>query len=192
MSAPVSEADPRQGPVFATSPPTFGHDEERPACVLVIGMAGSGKSTLVKALNHHMLSTRRRPYLVNLDPAVNQTTFKASVDIRDVVDYHALMEKYKWGPNGAIMTCLNLLLTKYDQLETVLEARAEEVDTMIFDTPGQIEVFTWSASGELLTKQLAAVFPTTLLFVVDGIRCADPVTFVSNVLYALSILYRLQ
>jgi hypothetical protein len=33
------------------------------------------------------------------------------------------------------------------------------------DTPGQIEIFTWSASGAIVTESFASTFPTCVLFV---------------------------
>ena len=61
---------------------------------------------------------------------------------------------------------------------------------MLFDTPGQIEVFTWSASGAIITESLASSFPTVVAYVMDTARCVNPVTFMSNMLYACSIMYR--
>jgi hypothetical protein len=61
---------------------------------------------------------------------------------------------------------------------------------MLFDTPGQIEVFTWSASGAIITETLASSFPTIIVYVIDTARCTSPVTFMSNMLYACSILYK--
>lgn len=72
----------------------------------------------------------------------------------------------------------------------LLEKRANEHEYFIFDTPGQIEVFTWSASGDIITKSLASVFPTVVVYVMDIVRSLKPVTFMSNMLYACSILYK--
>ncbi len=49
------------------------HDDahRRTPCVLVIGMAGSGKSSLVQRLVAHLHMQKRPPYVVNLDPAVH-------------------------------------------------------------------------------------------------------------------------
>jgi hypothetical protein len=52
------------------------------------------------------------------------------------------------------------------------------------DTPGQIEVFTWSASGSIITDMLAAKHPTCIVYVVDTPRAANPTTFMANMLYA--------
>ena len=55
---------------------------------------------------------------------------------------------------------------------------------VLLDTPGQIEIFTWSASGAIITDSLAASFPTCVVYVVDTPRNASPNTFMSNMLYA--------
>lgn len=60
------------------------------------------------------------------------------------------------------------------------------------DTPGQIEVFTWSASGTIITEALSSTLPTVLLYVIDTPRSSQPVTFMSNMLYACSIMYRMR
>ncbi|ELV13727.1 GPN-loop GTPase 1 [Tupaia chinensis] len=61
---------------------------------------------------------------------------------------------------------------------------------VLIDTPGQIEVFTWSASGTIITEALASSFPTVVIYVMDTSRSTNPVTFMSNMLYACSILYK--
>ena len=42
------------------------------------------------------------------------------------------------------------------------------------------QVFTWSASGMIITETLALRFPTVLLYVVDTPRTTNPTTFMSN------------
>lgn len=39
---------------------------------------------------------------------------------------------------------------------TLLQKRSGEVKNIIIDTPGQIEVFTWSASGAIITETLVS------------------------------------
>jgi len=98
------------------------------------------------------------------------------------------MEKYSLGPNGGIVTALNLFTTKFDQVLDLLKKCDAEL--AVFDTPGQIEVFTWSVSGNIICETLAASFPTVVVYVVDTVRSVSPVTFMSNMLYACSILYK--
>ncbi len=61
---------------------------------------------------------------------------------------------------------------------------------MVLDTPGQIEIFTWSASGAIITDAIASAFPAVIAYVIDTPRTAAPATFMSNMLYACSILYK--
>jgi GTPase SAR1 family protein len=150
-------------------------------------------------------------YCINLDPATTHLAYDASIDIRDTINYKEVMKQHNLGPNGAIMTSLNLFATKFDQVMGILEKRAygtdvlgeptEEAETqaaddlsmeyILVDTPGQIEAFTWSASGSIVSESLASAFPTVLVFVVDTARCASsPNTFMSNMLYACSMFYR--
>ena len=47
-------------------------------------------------------------------------------DIRDTVNYKEVMKKYKLGPNGGIVTSLNLFATSFDQVMSLLEKRAPQ------------------------------------------------------------------
>jgi len=226
-----------------------------PVCVIVVGMAGSGKTTLLTKLQRHLEEKYDKEqeendendkndndddddddddfmpaYCVNLDPAtLGETAYEASIDIRDTINYKQVMEQHQLGPNGAIMTSLNLFATKFDQVLEILDRRAvpgeaeaaaaaaaaaaasttegessslpppfpnkkknkKTMDYILVDTPGQIEAFTWSASGQIISEALASSFPTCLCFVVDTARCASsPNTFMSNMLYACSMIYR--
>ncbi|CAO1621431.1 unnamed protein product [Parajaminaea phylloscopi] len=154
-------------------------------------MAGSGKSTFAGALSKHVASLEgKEAYVVNLDPAVGPLNYEPNVDIRDTVDYKRVMEEYNLGPNGGILTALNLFTTKFDQVLGILESRSKEVDQIVLDTPGQIEIFTWSASGTIITDSLASAMPTCIAYVVDTPRTTAPATFMSNMLYACSIMYK--
>lgn len=161
-------------------------------CVaLALGMAGAGKSSLVQRINAECIMRGLRQYLINLDPAVARTPYAANIDIRDTVDYKAVMSEYGLGPNGAIITALNLFSTRFDQVLKLVGDRFDGLDLVLVDTPGQIEVFTWSASGTIISDALAASFPTVLLYVVDTPRSnMSPVTFISNMLYCCSIMYK--
>jgi GTPase SAR1 family protein len=170
--------------------PESNDDSNLPTVILVIGMAGSGKTTVMQRLNSQIRMEKKSPYIINLDPAVTHLPYSPNIDIRDTVKYADVMSEYQLGPNGAILTSLNLFTTRFDQVMGLLEQRKSSVDYILVDTPGQIEVFTWSASGTIVTDALAATYPTMVLFVVDTPRTASPATFMSNMLYACSILYR--
>ncbi|CAN6287387.1 unnamed protein product [Urochloa humidicola] len=155
-------------------------------------MAGTGTMTLMHRLVCDMQATNKRGYVVNLDPAVMTLPFGANIDIRDTVRYKDVMKEYGLGPNGGILTSLNLFATRFDEVVSVIERRADQLDYVLVDTPGQIEIFTWSASGAIITEAFASTFPTVVAYVVDAPRSTSPVTFMSNMLYACSILYKIR
>lgn len=157
-------------------------------CLIVLGMAGSGKTTFVKKLSEFKRS-EHKPYIINLDPACKETPYPVNIDIRDTINYKEVMKQYCLGPNGGIVTSLNLFSTKFGKVIDILK-QTKDNKYCIIDTPGQIEVFTWSASGIIITEGLAAEFPTVVVYVMDIARCVSPTTFMSNMIYACSILYK--
>lgn len=163
---------------------------DSPVCIIVLGMAGSGKTTFTRSLIEHA-QAQFNPYVVNLDPACREVPYAAHIDIRDTVNYKEVMKQYQLGPNGGIVTALNMFTTKMPKFaELVRRAGERGHKWCIIDTPGQIEVFTWSASGNIITEGLATMFPTIVVYVMDVVRSACPTTFMSNMLYACSILYK--
>uniref|UniRef100_A0AAG5DQ42 GPN-loop GTPase n=1 Tax=Anopheles atroparvus TaxID=41427 RepID=A0AAG5DQ42_ANOAO len=161
-----------------------------PVCLIVLGMAGSGKTTFVKKLAQYRHANGSLPYLINLDPACRETPYPVNIDIRDTIKYKEVMNRYKLGPNGAIVTALNLFSTKFGKVIELIEKMKDKYQYCVLDTPGQIEVFTWSASGTIITEALATAFPTVVVYVMDIVRSTSPTTFMSNMLYACSILYK--
>lgn len=153
----------------------------------------------MRRINAHLHAKQNPPYVINLDPAVLNTPFESNIDIRDSINYEEVMKQYNLGPNGGILTSLNLFATKVDQIVNLLEKRAKPdpekperkpIDHILVDTPGQIEVFVWSASGTILLESLASSFPTVIAYIIDTPRTSSTSTFMSNMLYACSILYK--
>jgi GTPase SAR1 family protein len=179
---------------FATNSSTEQPEVKKkvPTAVLVIGMAGAGKTTLMHRINLYMIEMNIKGYYINLDPAVRDVPFAANIDIRDTVNYKEVMKQYGLGPNGGILTSLNLFATRFDQVVNILDKRSDDIDYIFIDTPGQIETFTWSAGGQIIHELLATSFPTVIMYITDTPRCTSPTTFMSNMLYASSVLYKSQ
>lgn len=182
----------------STSQPA-AENGQQPVAVVCVGMAGSGKTTFMQRINAHLHGKKDPPYVINLDPAVLNVPFDSNIDIRDSVNYKEVMKQYNLGPNGGILTSLNLFATKVDQILGLLEKRTQPdpanpnrkpIHNILVDTPGQIEVFVWSASGTILLESLASSFPTVLAYIIDTPRTSSTSTFMSNMLYACSILYK--
>ena len=67
------------------------------------------------------------------------------------------------------------------------------IDIIIFKvcldgTPGQITIFTWSASGTNITEALTPSLSTVIIYLMDISQNTNPVVFMSNMLYAYRIL----
>jgi GPN-loop GTPase len=152
----------------------------------------------MQRINNYLHVNKKKPYVLNLDPAVLNVPFQPNIDIRDSINYKEVMKQYNLGPNGGILTSLNLFATKIDQIISLLEKRASPPPDskltppkhFLVDTPGQIEVFVWSASGSILLESLASSFPTVIAYIIDTPRTSSTSTFMSNMLYACSILYK--
>jgi hypothetical protein len=91
--------------------------EELPTVIVVLGMAGSGKTSLVQRLISHLHMKSKLPYVMNLDPAcIGLLPYPCNIDVRDTVNYKEVMKQYGLGPNGGIVTSLNMFATKFDQV----------------------------------------------------------------------------
>lgn len=91
-------------------------DHNLPIVIIMVGMAASGKTTLTQRITSELMRRGTPPYVVNLDPACLDPPYPVNIDIRDVVKYKKVMEVYNLGPNGAIVTSLNLFSTKFDEV----------------------------------------------------------------------------
>ncbi|PWW75758.1 hypothetical protein C7212DRAFT_324200 [Tuber magnatum] len=189
-SAPIGESSQTGSSSSAPESSPRASRDGPPLAIICVGMAGSGKTTFMQRLNAHLHAQKQPPYIINLDPAVKTVPFARNIDIRDSVNYKEVMKQYNLGPNGGIMTCLNLFATKVDQVIGILEKRSSSINSILVDTPGQIECFVWSASGAIITDAIASGFPTVIAYLIDTPRTKAPATFMSNMLYACSILYK--
>lgn len=51
----------------------------QPVCLIVLGMAGSGKTTLINKLTAHLYAQGKSPYVLNLDPACREVPYPANI-----------------------------------------------------------------------------------------------------------------
>ncbi|KAL0676881.1 hypothetical protein Bca4012_004862 [Brassica carinata] len=88
---------------------------------LVIGPAGSGKSTYCSSLNQHCETIRRTMHIVNLDPAAEVFNYPVAMDIRELVSVDVVMEELKCGPNAALIRCQIEIFTHVPVLKNFVE-----------------------------------------------------------------------
>ncbi|KAH3920407.1 GPN-loop GTPase 3 [Parastagonospora nodorum] len=108
---------------------------------LVMGPAASGKSTFCTALIQHLQNTKRPCFYVNLDPAAEEFAFEPDLDIKDLISLEDVMEEMSLGPNGGLIYCFEFLMENLDFLTDPLEEVTEDY-LIVFDMPGQIELYT--------------------------------------------------
>ena len=92
------------------------------------------------------------------------------------------------GPNGSMIMANDLIASKIDDIQN--EIHGVNPDYLIVDTPGQIELFAYRASGPFFIQNIDAV-ETTNIFFYDGTMIASPTNFISISLLATSIKLRL-
>ncbi|XP_006894779.1 PREDICTED: GPN-loop GTPase 3 [Elephantulus edwardii] len=109
---------------------------------LVMGPAGSGKSTYCATMVQHCEALNRSVQVVNLDPAAEHFSYSVMADIRELIEVDDVMEddSLRFGPNGGLVFCMEYFASNFDWLENCL-GHAED-DYILFDCPGQIELYT--------------------------------------------------
>jgi GTPase SAR1 family protein len=138
---------------------------------------------------------RRSCFYVNLDPAAETFEHTPDLDIKDLISLEDVMEEMGLGPNGGLIYCFEFLLENLDFLTEALDSLTEEY-LIIFDMPGQIELYTHipilpqlvkflSRSGALDIR-LCAAYLLEATFVVDRAK------FFSGTLSAMSAMIMLE
>jgi len=125
---------------------------------------------------------------LNLDPGVESLPYRPDVDVRDYVDIVQIMKQYDLGPNGSMIMANDLIATKIDDIQN--EIHGVNPDYLIVDTPGQIELFAYRASGPFFIQNIDACEKTNI-FLYDGTMIVSPSNFISISLLATSIKLRL-
>jgi hypothetical protein len=157
----------------------------------ILGPAGSGKSSLVNVLSQWMSESGLDVLTVNLDPGVKRLPYGPNVDVRDFVFIDELIDKYELGPNGAMILAMDYVVLNIDQVLDEIEMISPEY--VLFDTPGQLEVFAYRHSGELIVNSIKEQSDNeTSLFILDPALVSTPTGFTSIKLLALSTMYRLK
>ncbi|CCE62791.1 hypothetical protein TPHA_0D01510 [Tetrapisispora phaffii CBS 4417] len=155
---------------------------------IVIGPPGSGKSTYCNGCSQFFNAIGRHVQVVNMDPANDRLSYPCSVDIRDFITVEEIMQEQELGPNGGLMYAVESLQASMDLF--VLQVKAlvqEEKAYVVFDCPGQVELFTHHSSlfkiFKRLEKELNMRF--TVVNLIDCYYLTSPSQYISVVLLAL-------
>jgi GTPase SAR1 family protein len=91
-----------------------------------------------------MSAIGRKCSIVNLDPANDHTSYNAAIDVRTLIKLEDIMKDDELGPNGGILYAMEELEHNMEWLEEGLNRLGE--DYVLFDCPGQAELFTHHSS----------------------------------------------
>lgn len=153
----------------------------------IIGTAGSGKSLFTAAFSEWLKMSKQDVAVVNLDPGTLKLPYSPDVDIRNYVDVGNLMEKYGLGPNGALIMAADLIADEIENISKDIEDA--NADIVLVDTPGQMELFAFRASGPYIVNALTRE-PKVMVYLFDAVFSINPFNYVSNMFLSAAVYNR--
>ncbi len=156
--------------------------------VFLVGMAGSGKSSLTAAYSEWLKNGDQDVLTANMDPGATALPYNPDIDARRYVDIEKLMLDYKLGPNGALIMASDLLGDRLEEIRNEIEDA--NPDILLVDTPGQIELFAFREGGRFIANQLTDE-SRALIYLMDAPFTSSPLNFVSSIYLAAAIYSRI-
>jgi len=121
--------------------------------------------------------------LVNLDPSTGLP--QADFDVRNRVKVEEIAEKYGFGFNGAQIKAMEILSGE--------DFWICEKEDVVYDTPGQMEVFLYHNFGKKMCESVASHGnEVVLIYVVDAYDARTLENYVSIIAQAASVYLRLS
>jgi len=157
--------------------------------IVIVGTAGSGKSTLTGELADHMESFGVSVARLNFDPAAETLPYEPEVDVRDYVSVTEFMDK-GLGPNGALIAAVDSIINNVFDLREKLTSI--NPDYVIVDTPGQMELFAYRHGGPLVLDALTHGYEAMTVFLIDSVFFEKPSSIIASLALASSVALRLR
>ena len=155
--------------------------------IYFVGTAGSGKSSLVYAFQQWMTLQGLDCITINLDPGAEFIPYEPDIDIRDWVKVSEVMDDYGLGPNGAQIVCADLMALHVKELVTAVDGF--KTPYVLIDTPGQIELFAFRQSSQVIIEQLGQD-DSFLVFLSDPLLVKTASGFVSSLMLCATTHFR--
>jgi len=155
--------------------------------VFIIGTAGSGKSLLTAAFGEWLRMSEQDVSVANFDPGVLKLPYRPDIDVRNYVNVEDLMTKYGLGPNGALVMAADLIADQIGDLSREIEDLGSDV--LLVDTPGQMELFAFRASGPYIASELTDE-PKAIVYLFDTVFSRSPLNYVSNLFLSAAVYNR--
>lgn len=160
---------------------------------IILGTAGSGKSALSGALANYLDNKGEDFAIMNLDPGTleDNLPYEPDINVRDYVKAEEVMNRYKLGPNGAMIASMDLVVEHINELRE--EIKSISPDYLIVDTPGQMEIFAYRPTGSIILKNLFfdPSYRLAIVFIFDPFLCkVSPNTLLSVLFLSISVFWR--
>ena len=160
--------------------------------LLVLGPAGSGKSTFCAALKEFLGNFQRKACIVNLDPANDALPYTADIDICELITLEDVCTATDLGPNGGLIYCMDFIHTNIQWLvNKIIENKGQLI---IIDCPGQIELFTQHPVLNNIIKETLEKcdMKCAAINLIDSNLCTQPHTFIAACLMSLASMTHLE
>jgi len=155
--------------------------------IFIIGTAGSGKSLLTASFNEWLKVGKQKVATVNLDPGVLNLPYVPDIDIRDYITLNRIMDEYGLGPNGALVLAADLIAEDTERIGGEIEDL--QSDVVLVDTPGQMELFAFRASGPYIANELTNE-QKAIVYLFDAVFSFNPLNYVSNMFLSAAVYNR--
>lgn len=155
--------------------------------IFVIGTAGAGKSLFTASFTEWLKVGKQKTVTVNLDPGVMNLPYSPDIDIRNRININQIMEEYNLGPNGALVLAADLIAEETQRIGGEIEDL--QSDVVVVDTPGQMELFAFRASGPYIANELTQD-QKTIIYLFDAVFSYNPLNYVSNMFLSAAVYNR--
>ena len=168
---------------------------------LVVGPPGSGKTTYCNVIQQYMTNVlHRNVAIINLDPNNENMEYHPLINICELINSEDVAENLHLGPNGSLIYCLEYLSENMEWLRTRLNAIRNDDTYLIFDCPGQIELYIHHPFMRKLTQTIVNEwhYRLTCVNLVDVHHCCNDLrtndcsNFISVMLMATSMMLHLE
>lgn len=164
---------------------------------IVLGPPGSGKTKYCSIMQEYLQTLGRKAYVVNLDPANDRLTYDCQLNIFDLINIEDVMINCNLGPNGGLVYCMEFLEANIDwlieSLKVLCKKSSEENVYLLFDFPGQVELYTHHNSVKNIIQKLTKLdYRLCCVNLVDSYYVSDPAKFISVLLMSLSTMLQIE
>jgi len=163
-------------------------------CQLVVGPPGAGKTTYCKNMVSFLLSIKKFPVFINLDPG-NENEPLAKINICDLIFSREISSELHLGPNGSILFSMEIFEKNLDWFEKKIKKILKFSFPVFFliDLPGQIEIFTHHSSiRKLISRIKKEKISLISVIISDSLYWKDKSIVYSVLVMCLSILLNLE